>query len=104
MLKENLIEQLRESKFDNFKKFSELFDFINSEKLGQEYKDAYEEAVAEAKNLVDAKSKSSWDPAKFNDDIEGKYLNITKDYISALLRCVENYNPPVNLPEGPLWE
>ena len=98
-------QQIGESgDFEKVKKFSELFSLINSQKLGKGYRDVYEEAVGVAKDLVDTKNKSSWDGGQFEENIITQHPDISKDFIAALKRCVENYNPPVNLPDRPLWE
>ncbi len=85
-------------------KFAELFDEINKEGLDVEYRNAYEEAVEIAKKLVDARAKSSWSAYRFEDDMMRAYPDLPHPFIAALCRCVEGYNPPVNIPDAPLWE
>ena len=88
---------------ENVRKFSELFTLVNKEKLGSEYRESYEESVTTAKQLIEEKSKPSWDKEEFETGIVARYPTLPQIYISALTRCVEHYNPPVNLPDEPAW-
>ncbi len=85
------------------KKFGELFDLMNMQKFGKEYQDAYDEVVNIAKHLVDSITKKLWQAAAFEDDIANRYPTLSREFVSALCRCVENYNPPVNLSDELLW-
>lgn len=93
-----------ENDFNKINKFAGLFDAINSQKLSEEYRDAYEEGVDVAKNLVNTKSKFSWDEKQFDSNITTKYPSLTGNFVEALKRCIKSYNPPINLPNEPLWE
>jgi len=84
-------------------KFSDLFAFINEKKLGAEYQESYEATVGIAKHLVETKSKGSWDKRAFERKIADEHPTVQKNFIEALSRCVEHYNPPVNLPNDLAW-
>lgn len=88
-------------KVNNFK---ELFDLLNSFNLSDEYKQAYEEAAELAKYLVETKNKPIWDPAEFYRQTRNKYPEMSYAFTDALVRCVINYKPPVNVPHKSLWD
>lgn len=92
------------NEYENINKFLELFVLLQSGKPSQQYKDAYDEAAQLAKNFIATKSKSAWDPTNFETDIKERYPDISQDFINALKRCIENYNPAINIPSKPLWE
>lgn len=104
MEKEKIIGDNFESKYEKVQKFHELFILLNSTKDGEQYRNAYEEAVELAESFVNIKSKSSWNPSNFETGIQERYPVVSQDFIDALKRCIENYNPPVNIPSKPLWE
>ena len=98
-------EIFEESKSDIKKaaRFSNLFAVIKEEKLGADYREAYEEAAATAKRLVETKTKEAWTKDKFEENIAQEYPDMQKDFIEALARCIEHYSPPVNLPDELAW-
>jgi hypothetical protein len=87
---------------DEIKRFKELFGFINSNKLSEEYRNAYEESAEIAKFFIANKNRSSWDEASFRQGIEEKYPKVSESFCDALVRCIENYNSPTNIPSEPL--
>ena len=105
MEKENYetLESSLEFKFRNVKNFRELFALLNSSEFDESYREAYEETVQIAKYLIETKSKSSWNSTEFNTNIKIKYPNISQDFVNTLKKCVDGYNPIVNLPLEPLW-
>lgn len=92
-----------EIRLGSVRSFSELFDLINSADLGVAYQDAYEAAAELAKNAVAAKNKAELNLQNFESEFRGKHAGISAEFAAALKRCVENYNPPANIPDEPLW-
>jgi len=84
-------------------KFKDLFTYINKNNLSQDHIDAYDYTVGFAKDLVETKSKSTWDKDVLQKELISKYPNLNEDFIFTLVKCIENYNPPVVLPIEPLW-
>lgn len=96
------IEELN-SGIREIKKFRDLLSFIHNEKLSEEYGIAYDETVEIAKKFVETKTKSTWDRGRFEETMKSKYPHLSSAFLEALGRCVEYYNPPVNLPDEPAW-
>ncbi|MES3004906.1 MAG: hypothetical protein V4690_02215 [Patescibacteria group bacterium] len=86
-----------------FKKFKEVFTYISSNNLDQKHIEAYDYAVGIAKKLVETKNKSEWNRYLFSDELAKTYPSLSADFISTLVNCIENYNPPANIPNEPLW-
>lgn len=92
-----------EIELQNANKFREVFNILESNKMSEEHKMAYEEVVDLAKSLVESKNKVNWESTNFVEEFKSRHHNLSDNFIEALKRCVENYNPPVNLPTEPLW-
>jgi|GEM_PF-3734201 len=93
----------KENNFEKINSFAQLFEIINSSGLDQQSKAAYEQAAQIAKNFVEQKNKSSWNSNNFGSEFRTKYPGLSQDFIKTLARCIEGYNPPVNIPAEPLW-
>jgi hypothetical protein len=93
-----------ESGFDAIESFAQLFEYINTQRLGFAYKNAYEEAATIAKDLVATTAKDTWNAEQFRESFTVQHPELSPRFIEALTRCVQRYNPPVNIPSEPLWE
>jgi hypothetical protein len=100
---EHLESYKQPERYSQAKNFSQLFSLVKEKEYADPYREAYEEASLLAKNFIDNKNKDTWDAIGFENDTQTKYPTLSDDFISALTRAIQNYNPPVNHPEDPLW-
>ena len=107
MPKETFDKANIERDFEKAKSFKELFDLLNSFNSGEEYKQTYkqtyEQAAEIAKHLVETKNKTSWDPAQYYRETMNLRPVLSYAFVDVLVRCITNYNPPVNIPNKQLW-
>lgn len=98
------LKKLTEEDLEKMKTFRELFGLMRANNPEEEYKNAYEEAAEIAKNLIETKAKELFNVSRFKEDIAKKYPTFSKEFILTLTRCIENYNPIVNIPNRSLWD
>lgn len=104
-MKERLEIENSEKVFRDINKFHDLFDLLHkTTNFSEQYKEAYEEAAELAKSSVEKENKEEWNSSQFARNMKEKYPNVSQDFISTLERCIDGYNPPVNLPSNSLWE
>lgn len=87
--------------------FKDLVAFLESVGLDDEtYRKAYDEVAVFAKRLVADRQKDFWNAHHkgFLEELREKYPSLSFHYLEALMRCLENYNPPVNIPNTHLWD
>lgn len=101
--KNNIPSRELNPEIENVEKFRDLFAFLDQERLGEEYKATYEETAELAKQLIEGKTKATWSRREFEKNMASQHPRLPRVFIEALGRCVEHYNPPVNLPEEPAW-
>lgn len=88
------------SQLDKINTFKDLKSWIDHEGSGK-YENFFDEGIALARNLIsNVDQKKDWDPQAF----EESHLDIPTELKQAIIRCIKDYNPPVNLPNIPLWE
>lgn len=104
-MKKEQVESIIEKyiNYQEVKNFRQLFNLLEQNKLDGDYRRAYDEGAELAKELIEKKTKNSWNADEFEHKIISIYPDLPKIFILALRRCVENYNPPVNIPDEPLW-